>query len=76
VKCFNSCFFAFIGFELFATAGKNVQNPQKTIGKGIVVIMLIATLFYVAFTFLFFCATTQFTESLNISIWDSAKGIP
>ncbi|MDR3257672.1 MAG: APC family permease [Mycoplasmataceae bacterium] len=71
IKTFNACFFAFVGFELFATAGKNIQNPQKTVGRGIVVIMIIATCFYTAFTFLFFTTTQKLVEAYNVSIWNS-----
>nr|WP_277870734.1 hypothetical protein [Spiroplasma poulsonii] len=47
IKAFNSCFFFFAGFEVFSTAGRNISNPEKNIGRGIILIMLISTIFYI-----------------------------
>ncbi|MDR0739657.1 MAG: hypothetical protein LBF00_02160 [Mycoplasmataceae bacterium] len=34
IGAFNSCLLAFAGFEVFSTAGKNIENPSKNISKG------------------------------------------
>lgn len=80
IKCFNSCFFAFLGFEIAITAGKNIQDPNKTIGKGIILIISIAILFYIGFTFLFICSAygTQLVPTYNVAIFDhlnTPKGV-
>jgi amino acid transporter len=56
VSSFNSCFYFFAGFEIFSTAGHNVKNPQKNIGLGVTLIMIISTIFYVAILLIFFSA--------------------
>jgi amino acid transporter len=56
VASFNSCFYFFSGFEIFSTAGQNVKNPQRNIGLGVTLIMVISTIFYVFILLLFFAA--------------------
>jgi amino acid transporter len=63
VKAFTSCFFFFAGFETFATAGKNIENPDKNLGRGILIIMLISTVFYVLITLLFLSAVNPYVNA-------------
>ncbi|WP_348734845.1 amino acid permease [Spiroplasma endosymbiont of Ammophila pubescens] len=69
IKAFNSCFFFFAGFEVFSTAGKNISNPEKNIGRGITLIMLISTIFYIVISIIFFAAFTEFVQNMQIGIW-------
>ncbi|ATZ18737.1 hypothetical protein ESOMN_v1c03550 [Williamsoniiplasma somnilux] len=73
VKAFNSCFFFFAGFEVFSTAGKNIENPEKNVGKGVVIIMAISTVFYVVITIIFFAAYSSFEQNMNMGAWSSAQ---
>jgi amino acid transporter len=34
-NAFSACFYYFTGFEIFSTAGKNLEKPEKNLGKGI-----------------------------------------
>lgn len=69
MNTFTSCFFFFAGFEVFATAGKNIQNPEKNIGKGITLIILISTIFYVVVSVVFFLAYDAFFQNMNMNAW-------
>lgn len=71
MNTFTSCFFFFSGFEIFATAGKNVENPGKNIGKGITLIILISTIFYIVVSILFFLAFAEFQQNMNMNTWNS-----
>ncbi|MDR1234664.1 MAG: APC family permease [Mycoplasmataceae bacterium] len=72
VSSFNSCFYFFAGFEIFSTAGQNVKNPQKNIGLGVTLIMIISTIFYVLILVLFFAAlpiNEGFQQNETMSLW-------
>jgi amino acid transporter len=69
VGAFNSCFLAFAGFEVFSTAGKNIENPSKNISKGIILVMIISATFYILCTILFFLAFTDFSQNINMFAW-------
>lgn len=69
-KAFTSCFFFFLGFETYSTIGKNVKNPQKNISRSIVIVMSLATLFYVAVTVLMIGAMSEFfADNPNLQIF-------
>ncbi|MDR2369492.1 MAG: APC family permease [Mycoplasmataceae bacterium] len=72
VASFNSCFYFFSGFEIFSTAGQNVKNPQRNIGLGVTLIMVISTIFYVFILLLFFAAipiNEGFQQNESMSLW-------
>ncbi|WHQ36544.1 APC family permease [Spiroplasma sp. SV19] len=69
VKAFNFCFFFFAGFEVFSTAGRNISNPEKNIGRGIILIMLISTIFYIVISIIFFAGFTKFVQNMNMGTW-------
>ncbi|WP_338973778.1 APC family permease [Spiroplasma endosymbiont of Tricholauxania praeusta] len=69
MNTFTSCFFFFAGFEIFSTAGKNVNNPEKNIGKGITLIMIIMTVFYVVISLIFFLGYRVFVQNMNMGAW-------
>lgn len=71
MNTFTSCFFFFAGFEVFATAGKNIENPGKNIGKGITIIILISTIFYIIISLIFFLAYDKFAQNMNMGAWNS-----
>lgn len=71
MNTFTSCFFFFAGFEIFATAGKNINNPEKNIGKGITLIILISTIFYIVISIIFFLGYSSFAQNMNVGAWDS-----
>lgn len=71
MNTFTSCFFFFAGFEVFATAGKNIENPEKNIGKGITLIILISTIFYIVISIIFFLAYSEFAQNMNMGAWNS-----
>ncbi|WP_338960565.1 APC family permease [Spiroplasma endosymbiont of Lasioglossum villosulum] len=69
MNTFTSCFFFFAGFEIFSTADKNVNNPEKNIGKGITLIMIIMTIFYVVISLIFFLGYRVFVQNMNMGAW-------
>ncbi|MGL5268863.1 MAG: APC family permease [Spiroplasma sp.] len=70
-EAFTACFFFFLGFETYSTIGKNVQNPQKNISRSIIIVMSMATLFYVLVTILMIGAISgHFTDNPNLQIFD------
>ncbi|MGL5268421.1 MAG: APC family permease [Spiroplasma sp.] len=69
MNTFTSCFFFFAGFEIFATAGENIENPGKNIGKGITLIILISTIFYIIISLIFFLAYKEFKQNMNMGAW-------
>ncbi|WP_342218957.1 hypothetical protein [Spiroplasma endosymbiont of Amphimallon solstitiale] len=69
MNTFTSCFFFFAGFEFFSTAGKNVNNPEKNIGKGITLIMIIMTVFYAVISLIFFLGYSVFVQNMNMGAW-------
>ncbi|AKM54247.1 transmembrane protein permease [Spiroplasma eriocheiris] len=70
VKAFNSCFFFFAGFEVFSTAGRNISKPEKNISRGIILIMLISTIFYIVISIIFFAAFNEFVQNMNMGSWN------
>ncbi|WP_425380969.1 APC family permease [Spiroplasma endosymbiont of Polydrusus pterygomalis] len=71
MNTFTSCFFFFAGFEIFSTAGKNVNNPEKNIGKGITLIMIIMTVFYIIISLVFFLGYQVFVQNMNMGAWSA-----
>ncbi|MDQ7983286.1 MAG: APC family permease [Spiroplasma sp.] len=70
-EAFTSCFFFFLGFETYSTIGKNVKNPQKNISRSIIIVMFLATLFYVLVTALMIGAITGlFSDNPNLQIFE------
>ncbi|WP_369024915.1 amino acid permease [Mycoplasma capricolum] len=72
-KAFVSCFFFFSGFESFATAGKNIKNPEKNLSKGIMIIMLISSIFYIVIMMIFFAAVNPkqgFSQNMTTGLWN------
>lgn len=70
-EAFTACFFFFLGFETYSTIGKNVKNPQKNISCSIIIVMTMATLFYVLVTILMIGAVVgNFTDNPNLQIFD------
>jgi amino acid transporter len=66
---FSTCFYFFAGFEIFSTAGANVENPNRNIGLGVTLIMIISTIFYIAIMFIFFMsiAPKDFSQNATMS---------
>jgi amino acid transporter len=65
IQCFNTCFFFFGGFEVYATAGKNVQNPNRNVGLGVILVMAFSTLFYILTLIFFFGAINPFNGGFH-----------
>ncbi|ARU91207.1 putative permease [Spiroplasma clarkii] len=65
VNTFTTCFFAFAGIETFITTGKNIKNRDKNMPIAIIVIMILTTVFYIAFTALVMFAVRQENWSGN-----------
>lgn len=57
-NAFSGFFYFFIGFETFIVVGKNVQNPRKNFGKGILTVLALSTIFYLVISVLVFGAIT------------------
>lgn len=57
-NAFSGFFYFFIGFETFIVIGKNVKNPTRNFGKGILIILLLSTIFYLVVSVLVFGAIT------------------
>ncbi|ATZ16614.1 amino acid transporter [Entomoplasma freundtii] len=43
---FSAFFYAYTGFETFAAVGENVKNPKKTMPKAIMLVLMVAVIFY------------------------------
>lgn len=70
-EAFTSCFFFFLGFETYSTIGKNVKNPQRNISLSIIIVMFLATLFYVLVTVLMIGAVVgNFSDNPNLQVFD------
>lgn len=75
ISSFNSCFYFFAGFEIFATAGNNVKDPEKNIGRGVTIIMLVSTIFYVVVLLIFFAAINPdegFQQNETMAFWNNS----
>ncbi|QVK07107.1 APC family permease [Mycoplasma mycoides] len=72
-KAFVSCFFFFSGFESFATAGKNIKDPEKNLAKGIMITMLVSSIFYIVIMAIFFAAVNPkqgFSQNMTTGLWN------
>ncbi len=58
---FVTFFFFFLGFETYATITHNVKNPKKTIGKSIILVLLLSTIFYLLISFLIVVGLRDFS---------------
>lgn len=72
-NAFCACFYFFTGFEVYAASGATVQEPEKNIGKGIIIVMFAATIFYLAITVIFFFASSSMPKNVNVSFWVDFK---
>ena len=70
---FNTFFFFFAGFETFSTAGRNIENPERNIGLGIIIIIAICTAFYVLIGFIFFTGYQNFYQNMSLGSWKGIK---
>ncbi len=69
---FTSAFFFFLGFETYSTIGRNVQHPEKNIGRAVIAVMALTTIFMVFISFIFIGAIVSngaFTSNPNIQIF-------
>jgi amino acid transporter len=66
-QAFNVAFFTLAGFESILTSGKNVENPQKNLGKGINISMIISICTSLLFLLIMFSAFGTFSENQDIS---------
>lgn len=69
-NAFSNLFYFFLGFETFIVIGKNVKNPNKNLGKGIIIVLSLATIFYLIITVLVIGAISQQGPNGNNG-WDS-----
>ncbi len=75
IQAFNATFFYFAGFETFSTSGRNIENPERNVGLGIMIIMLIVTVFYIIVSLIYFGAfngstgSDGFKQNMNIATW-------
>ncbi|GHU34335.1 hypothetical protein FACS1894166_11620 [Bacilli bacterium] len=65
---FSTCFYFFAGFEIFSTAGANIENPNRNIGLGVTIIMIISTIFYIAIMFILFMSIAPIDFSQNATM--------
>ena len=75
ITVFNAFFFYFAGFEIFSTAGRNIENPQKNIGKGIIIIMFLCAAFYAIVSIIFYGAFQTFSQNQSIGAWNKFKNL-
>ncbi|WP_342252212.1 APC family permease [Spiroplasma endosymbiont of Amphibalanus improvisus] len=68
---FSTCFFFFLGFETYSTVSKNVENPEKNVGRSAIWVIAISTIFYLITTILFIGAIgAEFSDNPNMQIFD------
>ncbi len=75
IYSFNSLFFCYAGFENFATSGRNIENPEKNIGKGLIIIIFLACIFYTTLAFLFYLGYNHFYQNMATGGWLEFKNI-
>ncbi|GHU47938.1 hypothetical protein FACS1894218_3520 [Bacilli bacterium] len=56
LTAFCTCFYYFTGFESFATSAATIKEPEKNMGKGIMIVIITATLFYLLESIIFMMA--------------------
>ncbi len=82
INAFNVIFFYYAGFETFSTAGQNIENPERNIGLGIMLVMLSCTIFYIVVSLIFFAGFAgrgigdqnngkSFVQNMIIGTWTS-----
>ncbi len=77
MSAFTACFFYFAGFEQVVVSTKNIENVEKNLSKGLLIVMAIMSIFYIVITFIFFGAVAggvsdvdnQWSQNMNISTW-------
>ena len=75
IQAFNATFFYFAGFETFSTSGRNIENPERNIGLGIMITMIVTTTFYIIVSLIYFGAfdgsigANGFKQNMNIATW-------
>lgn len=79
-SAFSACFYYFTGFEVFATAGENLEEPEKNLSKGIIWVIVLSGVFYVGLTTIYLLAVGpgSLTQNINTGFWlrlKDAKGL-
>lgn len=69
LSAFCACFYYFTGFEMFASSGATVQEPEKNISKGILFVMVSSCVFYIVTTFIFMMAVSEFDQNIVTGFW-------
>lgn len=70
-NAFSSFFYFFVGFETYVVIGRNVENPAKNFSKGTLIILGLATVFYLVVTSLVIGAISL--EGYDHNGWSSAS---
>ncbi|WP_031542782.1 APC family permease [Mesoplasma photuris] len=72
---FSAFFYAYTGFETFSTISDNVKNPKKTMPKAIMLVLFIATAFYIiGLVFVMGALGGNVSENPNNQIISTAMG--
>lgn len=64
-SAFTAFFFFYLGFEVYSSVTKNIQDPEKNIGRSIFIVLLLTTLFYLLVTVIMFASLGSFKDNKN-----------